>query len=166
VLVERAAPHVFDIRPNVSSIRFLDNATRPEDVATCKAQKVRNTVYSSFSVLGISITLVFGALIIILSFCIIDVVFWIRRRQDKPSFKELEWITGDAFQMQRMLMEARGRGMWEGKRRPVPVIKDFDRRFWFNMQSVGGVQLTEESHTMTGGSVQIYGYSSVPGGVI
>jgi hypothetical protein len=94
-LVSYPAPPVFDVRPGVSSAQFLQLATEPADLQLCAAQKVHNTAYTSFSVVGLGLVFGFGGVIIIANLVVADAVFAVRRYLKLPEGKSLDWVNGD-----------------------------------------------------------------------
>lgn len=85
-------------------------------------QKVRSTAATSFSVLGLFITLSIGVFIILLSYTIEPLVSLTRRkRQSKSTYRSLEWIMNETLQLQRMAHEELGAGTWTGTTDSCPV---------------------------------------------
>jgi hypothetical protein len=139
-LVENAAPRIFEFRPGESSVQFLEEVTRPEDVSICKSQKVRNDAYSSFSVLGLSIILAVGSFIILLNLLLADMVFFVRSRLTRfrksgatwVDTKQIDWYSTQALQLHRMAMQGKGVGVWEGEASLVPVLQKKHKKFRMN----------------------------------
>lgn len=129
VVLERPAPQIFDVRPGVSSLPFIDLQTLPADARLCGAQKIRNPSYTSFSVLGLSLIIGIGGLIIAINFVISDIVFFVRRRFNRSQYKRIDWITGETLHLQRMVLESHGVGPWKGGEAVVPVVNNFDKRY-------------------------------------
>ena len=85
-------------------------------------------MYSSFNVLGISLILSLGSLIIILDSFLEPVIAWLKKRKflkqmrndqyhrtgSHPLGAILEWPTTSALQLQRLAHEEAGYGKWEG----------------------------------------------------
>ncbi|KAL9621339.1 MAG: hypothetical protein Q9160_004230 [Pyrenula sp. 1 TL-2023] len=78
----------------------------------CNNQKIRSPAYSNFSVLGLSIVLVIGGIIIVLGYTIEYLIDLIERRLNKVKYSRLEWGTNDILQTQRMAYEGLGIGTW------------------------------------------------------
>ncbi|KAI9715206.1 MAG: hypothetical protein M1828_001032 [Chrysothrix sp. TS-e1954] len=110
--------------PNVpdSEIRKPQNVL---EEAQCYSQKValkNGTV--SFSVLGMSIVLIVGAIIILFSAIQEEVVGFVQRRLmgKGASWRNLNWVLDDKLQLQRMLFESLGwAGEWRNERGSIPV---------------------------------------------
>ncbi|KKY19192.1 hypothetical protein UCRPC4_g04566 [Phaeomoniella chlamydospora] len=99
--------------------------------AMCHSQLVRQTNGTiSFSVLGLSIILVVGFLIIALSLCIESVTGHIQTRYLKSCrFRWLDWILDEKFQLQRMMYEAADMGgEWKNVTDEIPTTRE-DHRF-------------------------------------
>ena len=138
-LVTRVAPPIFELRPGQSSLPFLNLINNPRQLLLCSSQKVRNAAYSSFSVLSLSMIVAFGGLIILLDFCIADIVFYVRSRRRKHrtegvawvDLKRRDWHSSQALQLHRMAMEGRGIGPWKSEGRLVPVLENNHKTYAF-----------------------------------
>jgi len=75
----------------------------------------------SFSLFGLLIIFITGMLIIILSFCVDSLVGWIQRRWRLDPYPQIEWMTNQTLQLQRLAHEAMGLGSWEGGTNFIPV---------------------------------------------
>ncbi|KAF2138635.1 uncharacterized protein K452DRAFT_204656, partial [Aplosporella prunicola CBS 121167] len=107
----------------------------------CKGQLVRSTQFASFSILGLIIIFVIGGFFVILSYLLDPLVVLLLRRQqgqrkpqasssaDSPSttdsssddnfidetiYKNLEWLSNETLQLQRLAHEQLGAGTWSG----------------------------------------------------
>lgn len=105
---------------------------QPQDavnLAMCKSQKVRNSFNTiSFSLLGVAIILVVGALLILTNLVLDLVVGWVQRRWRIGDYRRLQWVLDDKLQLQRMAYEEAGVGTWSGTTDAVPVT-EFGERF-------------------------------------
>lgn len=92
----------------------------PVDLAMCDSQKTQTTDGTiSFSVLGLAIILIVGALLIFTGFILETVMSWIGLKS------HLNWVLDDKLQLQRMVFEGRGvRWNTEGA---VPVTEAGER---------------------------------------
>jgi hypothetical protein len=89
----------------------------------CNNQKVHTTgEYQNFSMLGLCIILVVGAIIISLSLTIEWVTSLIQRRLKRGDERRVQWIVDSDLQLQRMLYESAGYGRWNGPLDSVPTL--------------------------------------------
>jgi hypothetical protein len=119
---------------------FRQPPTADETVAQnmCVNQKIVSTNYSSFNVLGLSLILILGVLIIILDMgCEPTVAWWQRRKYAKldpeaahndeksshPLYGALEWSQTHILQLQRLAFEEEGHGEWSSCDKDVPVTE-------------------------------------------
>lgn len=87
-------------------------------------QKIVSDAYTSFSVLGLCLVFIVGGLIIILSYSIEPLAFWIEKRCSRGSLPaQMEWIANETLQLQRLAHEELGAGAWSGAANAVPVTK-------------------------------------------
>ncbi|KAF2150220.1 hypothetical protein K461DRAFT_315187 [Myriangium duriaei CBS 260.36] len=120
---------------------FADYVAQPADIAgyhvqgwpdkvnqgMCHSQLTRTTNNTtSFSVLGVSIILGVGGLIVLVSLIIEPVVGFVRNKFMKASrYKQLNWILDDKFQIQRMMYEGAGMGgKWRNAKAAVPTTTE------------------------------------------
>lgn len=103
-------------------------------------QKIRSTAYTNFSVLGLSITLIIGGLIIVLAYTLEHIIAFIERRHSKIKYSRLEWSANDILQTQRMAHEAIGDGTWANCAGvdAVPVTE--------KPQSLAGLDIRDPDH--------------------
>ena len=110
-----------------ATVLGLRQQVPPDEIgrAMCSSQKVRATDGSiSFSVLGVSIILVFGTAIILTSLCVDSVVGWIQHRVlHRGVHRRLQWILDETLQLQRLAFEEVGMGTWSGTTASVPVTR-------------------------------------------
>lgn len=81
----------------------------------------------SFSMLGVSIILIVGSILIATSSVIDTLVGSIRRKYHWKEFKSLQWTLDEKLQLQRLAYEEAGQGDWTGCAGPVPVTKNYDK---------------------------------------
>ena len=92
----------------------------------CHSQLVRSTAGTiSFSVLGVSIILAVGFVVIVLAQTVERITAFCQHRFFKKSkYRQLNWVLDDKFQLQRMMYEAvEMGGKWEGTKDSVPVTE-------------------------------------------
>lgn len=93
------------------------------DESLCNNQKVHaNGGYQNFSMLGLCIIIVIGAIIMTLSFVIETVTGFIQRRLRRGNERRVQWIMDSNLQLQRMLYESAGYGRWNGPLDSVPTL--------------------------------------------
>lgn len=80
----------------------------------------------SFSVLGLSIILIVGGLLILVSLVLDPLVNLLRNRLHWQDFKRVHWIVDEKLQLQRLAYEEAKQGIWRGGDRAVPVIRAID----------------------------------------
>jgi hypothetical protein len=90
----------------------------------CYSQKVQLTDGTiSFSILGLSIILTVGFMIIFTSIFLATIVGYIQRKFHKREHAWLSWLLDDKFQLQRMAFEEARMGDWQRLSDIVPVTK-------------------------------------------
>ncbi|KAI0198859.1 hypothetical protein F4808DRAFT_462435 [Astrocystis sublimbata] len=100
-------------RPDSTDEKFL-----------CHSQKIRKAgQYTSFSVLGTVIILAVGGLIIVLQLVIEPLTNWIQRHNTKTHYTQLEWVTNNTMQLQRLAHEELGFGNWSKATDFVPITE-------------------------------------------
>jgi hypothetical protein len=124
--------------------------------AMCQNQKIVSTRYSSFNVLGLSLILILGALIIILDMALEPCVArWATRKYTKrlssmrdeeseskthPLYSVVEWNQTGTLQLQRLAHEEAGFGTWTQCDGDVPVTEPG--------QLIAGLDLRDAKHPM------------------
>ncbi|KAL9617371.1 MAG: hypothetical protein Q9160_007819 [Pyrenula sp. 1 TL-2023] len=79
----------------------------------CRNQKIRSSAYSNFSMLGLTIVLIVGGLIIILGYNLEYLIDLIETRvRHVHKYSQLEWAANDILQTQRMAHDELGYGPW------------------------------------------------------
>ncbi len=104
---------------------------KPQDAnwqAMCDSQKVRSSNgTTSFSILGVSIILILGTVLILLNLVLDIVVGSIQQKLDWGDHKRLQWVIDEKLQLQRLAYEEAGQGTWTGGASAVPIMKMGDR---------------------------------------
>jgi len=100
----------------------------------CNSQKVRNSSYTSFSVLGLAINFGVGGLLLLASVLVPYVVPKLQARRGRKGQRSLareQWMMNSALQLQRVLFGLLSAGDWEeeeyGDEGVVPVTKTAER---------------------------------------
>lgn len=105
----------------------------------CQNQKIRSTSHTSFSVLGLSLTLCLGTLIVLLSYAAEPALNLVQRWRRVAIYRRLEWISNETLQLQRMAHEGIGSGgKWSNATASVPISE--------NGQPLAMLNVTNETH--------------------
>ncbi|KAI7783640.1 hypothetical protein LA080_011568 [Diaporthe eres] len=102
-------------------VRPANSSTR--EAGYCKDQKVLSTAYVSFSMLGLLLTLTFGATAILVSYSLEPILECVHRRTGRHHYTFPEWATNQTLQLQRVAYEETGSGNWSRGVEPVPVTE-------------------------------------------
>ena len=93
----------------------------------CKSQIGRSAAgTTSFSVLGVAIILIVGAILIPTSLILPSAVGLLRRLSRWKQYKSLQWAVDSKFQLQRLAFEEAGQGQWSGGADSVPLTRRDD----------------------------------------
>ncbi|KAF2183496.1 hypothetical protein K469DRAFT_689964 [Zopfia rhizophila CBS 207.26] len=109
-----------------------------EAMSMCTNQKIISTLYSSFSVLGLSIILILGSILIITDiFLEPGLNYWQTRRAESgklphhnftgSTHSRLEWRVMSVLQLQRLAHEAVGSGSWFKTSSENPITKPMEK---------------------------------------
>lgn len=82
---------------------------------------------TSFSVLGVSIILIVGSVLLLTSLVLSTVMGFIRRKRHWKEYKSLQWTVDNKLQLQRLAYEEAGQGQWRGGTDSVPVTRKGDK---------------------------------------
>lgn len=126
------------IGPSDTSMQHFTTKETADVGDFCINQKVRSTAYICFSVLGLTITLVLGGLIIIVSSLIEPLYTYLDRRRQKHRYRRLEWVTNETLQLQRMVYEELDLGTWSGASSHIPVTE--------KNEQLGVLDVSDERH--------------------
>ncbi|KAI0423548.1 hypothetical protein F5Y09DRAFT_348744 [Xylaria sp. FL1042] len=88
------------------------NYTTPELMKLCRNQKIQSTAYGSFSIFWLGFILVFGLLLILISYLLEAVSALLAKRKGYRQHAHLEWNTNTTLQLQRLAHEELGLGTW------------------------------------------------------
>lgn len=94
---------------------------------------MKSTSHTSFSVLGLCITLILGGIIILIELADEPLFRFIQRRGNFGSYKHLEWISNETLQLQRMAHEEVGAGTWTGTDESLPTTNRGERLATLNI---------------------------------
>jgi hypothetical protein len=113
--VLHASPKNIEVSPSKTYFDYiqLDNTT--DALSICRNQKIRNTGYYSFSILGLCMVLVGSSILIVLGHLAPNLVWMWRRRwpSSRGEYQTKEWKSGDVLQLQRVALEACGVRDWK-----------------------------------------------------
>ncbi|KAL1617650.1 hypothetical protein SLS54_007654 [Diplodia seriata] len=102
-------------------IPLLDRPQHDDERKVCRNQKIVNSNFSSFSVLGLTILLSVGGLINIIGYSIEWIVEAIQKRKGWNEYSRLEWTANDTLQLQRLAHEELGVGTWSATNTSYPI---------------------------------------------
>ncbi|PVH92363.1 hypothetical protein DM02DRAFT_663022 [Periconia macrospinosa] len=131
-LYEHAVPTNITIQAGVSSLSYLDTPTDAQSLDLCRRQKTRSNASISISVLGMSIILVVGSLLILLDWFFIQQILWFRSlTHHARSAKKADWTSSGMLQLQKQVFETRGLEGWTTDTADMafPVLVENDRVF-------------------------------------
>ncbi|OAP59265.1 hypothetical protein AYL99_06563 [Fonsecaea erecta] len=121
---------------DVTDGMIVQGPSDSEGRALCSAQMVRNTgLYMNFSILGLSLIVGLGAIIIIASIFVESVVDFFRRRRRYSMVngsvdKSLQWVLDGKFQLMRLAYEGIGVGTWVRTDEHTPVVKEAEPKIF------------------------------------
>lgn len=78
---------------------------------TSRSQKILSTDHSSFSILGLILCVVLGALIVLTSYLLDPILTFLQRRYHVREYARLEWNSNGVLQLQRLAHEGLGSGV-------------------------------------------------------
>lgn len=103
---------------------YANLSVLPGDEWMCENQKIKAVGnYQSFSLMGIEIVAIVGALIILLSFILESIVGFFQKRWGGQGYKQVAWTTDAVLQQQRLAFEQGKAEEWERTDATVPVTK-------------------------------------------
>jgi hypothetical protein len=97
--------------------------TEDEGSLLCGLQKVRRSDYDSFSLLGVTLILVIGGILIVTDLFLASVVGHFQRRRTVANQKRLEWTQNGFLQLQRPAYRRGGMGTWSREEESVPLTQ-------------------------------------------
>ncbi|KAI1743972.1 hypothetical protein F4680DRAFT_470466 [Xylaria scruposa] len=109
---------------NSSLLKIRTNFESPDFLKLCNNQKIRSTLYGSFSLFGLLFTFIVGLLIITTSYLLEPVSKILYKRWGYKTYAHLEWTTNATLQLQRLAHEELGFGTWSKGTDEVPATKE------------------------------------------
>ncbi|USP79295.1 hypothetical protein yc1106_06569 [Curvularia clavata] len=119
--VTYSRPSEFDVGRG-SSLDYMEHPVEPTLRSLCDQVKVRSATHTSFSVTVMGIIVALGLLFIITDLVVRNITASLQRRTGRGLDRKQEWISGSAFQLQRMAAEGKGFGPWKGRNADVPRL--------------------------------------------
>ncbi|KAI9845904.1 MAG: hypothetical protein M1837_004440 [Sclerophora amabilis] len=114
--------------PNLPEEAHALETTDPMARAMCFSQMVRASSDTiSFSVLGLALVLIIGALLLFMNLILDSVVGFIQRRCHVAHHRRLEWTLDEKLQLQRLAYDEAGLGIWSGVTSVVPTTGHGER---------------------------------------
>ena len=111
--------------PTTTDKNLIQPPRSKEEKTMCHAQKVRSASgTTSFSVLGVAIILIVGAILISLSLLLSTIVCGLRRIFHYKDHKRMQYLLDEKLQLHRLAYEEAGQGYWENCSNSVPVTKE------------------------------------------
>ncbi|KAJ2990402.1 hypothetical protein NUW58_g2967 [Xylaria curta] len=104
-----------------TAVSFSQAPFTEEEIKMCQSQKYRSGDYTSFSVFGISFIIIFGVIIIIISYALEPYFACLSRRHKDRQYAHLEWITNEALQLHRLAHEEHSESTWLRCDQDVPI---------------------------------------------
>ena len=103
--------------------KYIQKPTSADESWMCSSQVVRRGDFTSFSILGISLVLVLGGLIIFINMTLVGTVDSFRHTPlgEKTGWRTAQWRAADVLQLQKMVFQGRGMGTWKNDMNAVPV---------------------------------------------
>ncbi|KAI0546606.1 hypothetical protein F4679DRAFT_587283 [Xylaria curta] len=101
--------------------RLQINATNSGQKTLCQNQKIRSAEYISISVFGLYFIYITGFLVIVASFVIDPIFTCAQKRWKYRVYENLEWISNETLQLQRLAYDESGQGRWSKCTNTIPV---------------------------------------------
>lgn len=111
--------------PTTTDKNLIQPPRSKEEKKLCRAQKVRSASgTTSFSVLGVAIILIVGAILISLSLLLSTIVCGLRRIFHYKDHKRIQYLLDEKLQLHRLAYEEAGQGYWQNCGNSIPVTKE------------------------------------------
>ncbi|KAI8954984.1 hypothetical protein F4801DRAFT_530677 [Xylaria longipes] len=107
--------------PSSYSEKWIRRPMNKAEVQLCQSQKIISTSHISFSVLGLSLLLAGGLLVVSVSLSIEHIARFLQRYAKLHPYSRLEWVSNGTLQLQRLAHEELGFGEWTGADETVPT---------------------------------------------
>ncbi|KAF2017544.1 hypothetical protein BU24DRAFT_388882 [Aaosphaeria arxii CBS 175.79] len=108
----------------------------------CQSQRIMSTRYASFSVLGISLIVGIGGIIILLDMFLELLLDYFQRKNVRHNYSRLEWKANSTLQLHRMAHEVAHSGTWSKATDAVPVT--------LPGEALAAVDITDVKHPIIG----------------
>ncbi|GAP90767.2 putative cytochrome p450 [Rosellinia necatrix] len=130
--------HLWDIMMAGRQAAVLDAAYGPTDSEVrvnwveysasdfktlCNTQKMRTTLYASFSLFGLISIFLVGILLSVASY-VLESLSCVLHTRGYGQYEDLEWKINSTMQLQRSAYEAFGIGTWSNCTRTIPITKE------------------------------------------
>ncbi|KAF3809573.1 hypothetical protein GCG54_00012859 [Colletotrichum gloeosporioides] len=128
-----------------------DEQVQDAHEAMCKSQITRDAQGTlNFSILGLSLLLAVGFVIIGLSFVLEPTTIFLQKKSGYGATKAKRWERDENLQVMRMLFELRYAGRWKGRTDSFPTTISKDR-FRYDADYLGEEQMYQEIRHKAGG---------------
>lgn len=87
-------------------------------------QKIRSDAVTSYSILGLGILLGLCGLLIIVSVTIEPLTEWVGKKFGRGNYQQIEWVSNNTLQLQRLAHEELGCGTWAGGNFPITTASE------------------------------------------
>ncbi|KAI1363845.1 hypothetical protein F5Y08DRAFT_354131 [Xylaria arbuscula] len=130
-------------------VRLQLNATNPGQESICQNQKIRSTEYISISVFGLYFIYITGFLTIVASLVIDPLFTCAQKRWKYREYENLEWISNETLQLQRLAYDESGQGAWSKCTDTIPVTASGQKLGSLNLEDLEHPRLshTKSPHT-------------------
>ncbi|KAJ3567655.1 hypothetical protein NPX13_g6693 [Xylaria arbuscula] len=130
-------------------VRLQINATNPGQKSICQNQKIRSTEYISISVFGLYFIYITGFLTIVASLVIDPLFTCAQKRWKYREYENLEWISNETLQLQRLAYDESGQGVWSKCTDTIPVTASGQKLGSLNLEDLEHPRLshTKSPHT-------------------
>lgn len=107
---------------NITNGTYVQPPVNPLEQALCYSQMVPGASDAiSFSIAGVAVVLIIGALLIITNLFLDVLVGLYQRKKNVGNARRLQWILDEKLQLQRLAYEEADMGEWSGGTSVVPV---------------------------------------------
>ena len=114
--------------PGIDPQYFLNSADENVGVSQyCGNQIIRQDNFTNFSVLGISVIFVVGAIVICVSWVLESAVSYLQIRFQRGLYQRVRWQLDSTLQWQRMAFEGAEMGTWSHGTEDVPVTEKAEK---------------------------------------
>ncbi|PHH74046.1 hypothetical protein CDD83_4635 [Cordyceps sp. RAO-2017] len=90
----------------------------------CANQKILSSDHTSFSLLGLLLTYIIGALIVVMSYALEPIYGFLWRRWGYKEYTFLQWTADETLQLQRAAHQGIGSGTWTGFVDAIPTTEE------------------------------------------